>query len=86
MAEIDKKWHDLMLDEILREKRLEKTGITPKVGMKVLIKEEKKRSIWKKAEIRESIKGHDGRFESVVIKDSKTTKPVKRHLKDLIPL
>lgn len=41
---IVKSWHNLMLDEILREKR----GIKLKVGMNLLIKDNNKRSLWKK--------------------------------------
>ena len=83
---IAKQWHVLMLDEILRERRLETSGISPKVGMRVLVRDDGKRALWKKAEITHLIKDHDGKVKSVEIKERKKQKPFRRHLKDLVPL
>lgn len=76
-------WHNILLNEIIRQRRWSQKGIVPKIGMKVLAKEKDHRSAWKKGKIIELIKAHDKRVRNVVVQfDNKKS---IRNLKNIVP-
>lgn len=79
-----RKWHQKMLEEIMRQKREGNKGLKPKQGQKVLVKDDKvRRNLWRKVRIEKLITSHDGKVRNVELKEH-NGKIGKRWLKDLI--
>lgn len=84
LARMTRKWHQRMLEEVMRQKREGNKGLKPEQGQKVLIKNEKvKRNLGRKARIEKLIPSHDGKIRNVEIKEQ-SGRTGRRSLKDLI--
>ena len=85
LKQMIKEWHIKMLQTIMRQKRIGNTGIKPKKGQIVLLKDNKqKRNTWKKYRIIQLVKSHDNYIRNVILEGEKGKEKIRRSVKDLV--
>lgn len=79
-------WHCQMLEIIMRQRREDRSGVKPKKGQLVILKDStKKRNVWKKYKIRDLIRSHDGNIKNVNLEGIKDKYQYgKRSVKDIV--